>query len=64
MSLSDLMTFPLDSHTTTDVKPEMLSGVQIGNGIFYIYSGVGARDLYIDKAHTELDIFRFAAFFK
>ena len=28
-----LMTSQLDSHTTTDVKPEMLSGVQPGNGI-------------------------------
>ena len=26
-----LMTSPLDSHTKTDVKPEMLSGVQTGN---------------------------------
>ena len=29
----------------------------------YIYIGVGPRDLYIDKAHTALDIFRFAVFF-
>ena len=29
----------------------------------YIYIGVGARDLYIDEAHTALDIFRFAVFF-
>ena len=29
----------------------------------YIYIGVGARDLYIDEAHTALDIlFRFAVF--
>ena len=28
-----LRTSQLDSHTTTDVKPEMLSGVQTGNGI-------------------------------
>ena len=28
-----LMTSHLDSHTTTDVKPDMLSGVQTGNGI-------------------------------
>ena len=27
------MTFHLDSHTTTDVKPDMLSGFQPGNGI-------------------------------
>ena len=29
----------------------------------YIYIGVEAKDLYIDKAHTVLDIFRFAAIF-
>ena len=28
-----LMTSHLDSHMTTDVKPDMLSGVQSGNGI-------------------------------
>ena len=28
----------------------------------YIYNGEGARDLYIDEAHTALNIFRFAAF--
>ena len=27
------MTSHLNSHTTTDVKPDMLSGVQTGNGI-------------------------------
>ena len=27
------MTSHLDSHTTTDVKPDMLSGFQTGNGI-------------------------------
>jgi len=26
------MTFHLNSHRTTDIKPEMLSGVQTGNG--------------------------------
>ena len=86
------MTSNLDSHRTTDIKPEMLSGVQTGNGTphvikytrhcpcahiqkrrhfhamtinakLYIYIGVGARNLYIDDAHTALDILRFAAFF-
>ena len=86
------MTSHLDSHKTTDIKPEMLSGVQTGNGTphgkydicdiaqahkqksrhfhaktasakLYIYNGVGARDLYINEAHTALDIFRIAAFF-
>ena len=28
-----MMTSHLDSHMTTDVKPDMLSGVQTGNGI-------------------------------
>ena len=31
--LPDFSTSQLDSHTTTDVKQEMLSGVQTGNGI-------------------------------
>ena len=30
----------------------------------YIYIEVRARDLYIDEAHTVLDIFSFAAFFQ
>ena len=37
----------LDIHTTTDVKPEMLSGVQTGNGIphdmIYAALPVGAQ---------------------
>ena len=68
------MTSHLNSHGTTDIKPEMLSGVQTGYGTphdkynvsgieLYIYIGVEARDLYINEAHTALDIFRFAAFF-
>ena len=85
------MTCHLDSHRRTDIKPEMLSGVQTGNGTphdkynirgiarahkqkrrhfhaktgsakLYIYIGVGSRDLYLDEAHTALDIFRFAVF--
>ena len=28
----------------------------------YIYIGVRAKDMYIDEAHTALDIFYFAAF--
>ena len=28
----------------------------------YIYIGVGSRHLFLDKAHTALDIFRFALF--
>ena len=30
----------------------------------YIYIGLGARALYIDEAHTSLNIFRFVVFFK
>ena len=30
------MTSHLDSHGTTDIKPEMLSGVQTGNGIQHV----------------------------
>ena len=28
-----------------------------------MYIGVGARDLYIDEAHTALEIFHFVVFF-
>ena len=73
-----LMTSHLDSHTTTDAKLDMLSGVQTGNGIphdRYNLRGIAhartnkkddifmQRWLYIDEAHTVLDIFRFAVFF-
>ena len=72
------MTSYLDSQTTTDVKPEMITGVQTGNGIphdkYTIHSNSNVRTnrkddmfmqrrLYIDEAHTALDIFRFAVFF-
>ena len=68
-----LMTSHLDSNTTTDVKPDMLSGVQTGNEIphdRYNIRGIAhvrtnrkdnifrQRRLYIDKSHTVLDIFR------
>ena len=93
------MTSHLNSHGTTDIRPEMLSGVQTGNGTphdkynirgiasahkqkrrhfhakttsakLYYYIGVSWRDLFIDEAHTMLDIFpacclvRFAAFLR
>ena len=66
------MTFPHDSKTPTDVKPEMISGVLSGNEIQYDKYDVHGiahvrtdskdnifmqRQLYIDKAHTALDIF-------
>ena len=71
------MTSQLDSHMQTDVKPDMLSGVQTGNGVphdAYDIRGIThahtntkddifmQRRLYIDKAHTALDILRFAVF--
>ena len=73
------MTSHLDSHTTTDVKPEMIPGVLTGNGIPHdeynirgiVHKCTNRKDnifmqrrLYIDEAHTALDIFRFAVFFE
>ena len=70
------MTFPLDSHTTTDVKPERYQ-VSKPKMEFHKYDirGIGhahtnrkddifvQRRLYIDKAHMALDIFRFTESF-
>ena len=71
------MTSHLDDHTTTDVKLEMLSCVQTGNGIThdeYNIRGIAnvrrnrkdnifmQRRLYIVEVHTALDIFHFAVF--
>ena len=53
-----------DSHTTTDVKPEMIPGVYTYDK--YDVRGIAharnedifmQRRLYIDEAHTALDIF-------
>ena len=63
----------LDSHMTTYVKPDMLSGVPIRNGIphdRYNIRGIAhertnRKDdifMHIDKAHMALDIFRFEVF--
>ena len=72
------MTSHRDSHTTTDVKPEMIPGILTGNGIphdkYYVrgiahartnrkYAIFMQRRLDIDEAHMALDIFRFAVFF-
>ena len=66
------MTSHHESHTTTDVKPEMIPGVQTGNGIphdKYYVPGIAQvrtdrkddifmqRRMYIDEAYTVLDIF-------
>ena len=67
------MTSQSDSHTTTDVKPEIIPGVQTGNGIPHdkynirgiVHAPTNRKDdifwqrrLYIVEAHTALDIFR------
>ena len=67
------MTSHRDSHSINDVKPEMIPGVQTGNGIphdKYNIRGIAhvrtnrkddifrQRRLYIDKSHMVLDIFR------
>ena len=66
------MTCYRDSHTITDVKPEMIPGVYTGNGIPYDKYDVRGiahahthrkdnifmeRQLFIDDAHTVLNIF-------
>ena len=44
------MTSHLNSHTTTDVKPEMLSGVQTGNEIPHNkYDIWGTADIFIQR---------------
>ena len=67
----------LDSRIITDVNLEMIPGVQTKNGIPpdkydipIAHALTNRKDdifmqgrLYIDKAHTALDIFRFAVFF-
>ena len=68
------MTSHRDSHTITDVKPEIIPGIQTGNGIphdKYNIRGIAharnnrkddifmQRRLYIDELHTALDIFCF-----
>jgi len=50
------------AHVRTNRKDDIF--MQTTNAKLCIYIGVGARDLYIDEAHTALDIFRFAAFFQ
>ena len=72
------MTSHRDSHTITDVKPEIIPGVQTGNGMPHDKYNICSIDrvctnrkddifrqrrLYIDEASTALDIFRFAEFF-
>ena len=72
------MTSHCDSHTTTDVKLEMIPGILTGNAIQhdkYDIPGIAhartnkkdkifmQRWLYIDEAHTAPDIFSFAIFF-
>ena len=49
------MTSQLDSHTTNDVKPEMLSGVQTGNRI--PYDEYNVRGIAHARAYIKDDIF-------
>ena len=72
------MTSQRDSQTTTDVKPEIISGVQTANGIPHdeynirgiVHAHTNRKDdifmqnrLYIVEAHTALDIFHCTVFF-
>ena len=72
------MTSHCDSHTTAGFKPEIIPGFKTGNGIptdKYDVLGIAhactnskddsfmQKRLYIDEAHTALDILRFAVFF-
>ena len=67
------MTSHHDSHTTTDVKPEMIPGLLTGNGIppdkynirGIVHKRTNSKDEivmqrreYVDEAHRALDIFR------
>ena len=71
------MTSHNDIYTTTDVNPEMIPGIQSGNGIPHDKCNLRGithacsnkkddifiqRRLYIDEAHTALDILCFAVF--
>ena len=72
------MTSHRDIHTKIDVKPEVIPGIQTGNGIPHdkcnlrgiAHARTNKKDnifiqrLYIDKAHMALDIFRFAVYLK
>ena len=49
------MTSHLDSHTITDVKPDMLSGVQTGNGIQHDRYGI--RGIAHGRTNRKDDIF-------
>ena len=49
------MTSRLDSHTTTDVKPDMLSGVQTGYGI--PHDRYNIRGIAHVSTHRKDDIF-------
>ena len=48
------MTYHFDSHTTTDVKPDMLSDVQTGNGI--PHDGYNIRGIAHVRTNRKDDI--------
>ena len=49
------MTSPRDSHTTTDVKPEMILGIETGNGIQR--NKYDVRDIAQARTERKDDIF-------
>ena len=49
------MTSHLNSHGTTDIKPEMLSGVQTGNGT--THDKYNIRDIAYARTNRKDDIF-------
>ena len=49
------MTSHLEGHTATDVKPDMLSGVQTGNGI--PHDGYNIRGIAHVRTNSKDDIF-------
>ena len=51
----DNYNIPGIAHARTNSKDNIF----MQRRLVQIYIGVGARDLYIDKAHTALDIFSF-----
>ena len=55
MTCNSLMTSHLNSHRTTDIKPEMLSGVQTGNGT--PHEKYNTRGIAHSRTNRKDDIF-------
>ena len=56
------MTYHRYSHTTTDAKPEMITGVQTGNGIPYYKYDI--RGVAHARRNRKEDIFTLQYFFR